>query len=311
MWYQIQIASFKMFFSPNLNATEVISKHNIIFVESGLNKENVILTSRQACSFESAAITNPDANVNLIFIDETRFKNLQEVPIVKALRQYKNFKITAEKLNELSKGSPMEGFIKSDILSKSKYIVEHTSDLTRLMVLWKYGGTYMDSDVIVQQSLQNYPQIFACAESDQQIDNGFMRFEGRLGRELIEDLMTDVVTHFNPDQFVANGPFAVTNLFKRRCRETNVAKILKTGSCNGLHVLGKEVCYEISYPSFKMFFDPQYADEVMKRTNKSLITHYWNFLSKNTKLLKNSTAAYIILAKKFCPKVYEATGEYF
>lgn len=48
--------------------------------------------------------------------------------------------------------TPAQGIADNDTLKFSEYPVEHASDLLRLALLWKFGGTYSDLDVITIRS---------------------------------------------------------------------------------------------------------------------------------------------------------------
>lgn len=49
----------------------------------------------------------------------------------------------------------------------------------------------------------------------------------------------------------------------------------------------------------------------MKMTSESIAIHVWNKHSSVQSIPVGSQAAYRLLAAKYCPKVYEASGEYF
>ena len=44
----------------------------------------------------------------------------------------------------------------ADKLNASLYKVEHTSDVLRCAILWRFGGTYLDTDMIV---LREFPKV--------------------------------------------------------------------------------------------------------------------------------------------------------
>jgi lactosylceramide 4-alpha-galactosyltransferase len=127
---------------------------NVFFVESSEDITNVRLSARQACSIESAALMNPHLNVFLVYYSKLRLNALEKTPEIEALLSYPNVFINYLNIYELSTGSPMEDFVLSDKLSHSAFKVEHTSDALRLLVLWKFGGTYLDTDMIVRKQLE-------------------------------------------------------------------------------------------------------------------------------------------------------------
>lgn len=286
-------------------------KEYIMFLDTDSSFKNVVITSRQACAIESAALTNPDAQVKLFFTNHTRFKYLNKSDVVKALLKYQNVDILSTNLEELAKSTPLEEFIKSDKLKESKYLVEHTSDAARLLLLWNFGGTYLDTDMIVQKSLKNYPENFACDQDEDEINGAILRLSDERGNRICERLMKELVTNFNGSDFASNGPVLITSFFMELCNAESIEEIVKKGSCEGFHLLETKLCYEVPYYDYDQLFNQDYTDEVMKRTKNSIVVHFWNFMSRLTKLETSSNAAYIVKAKQFCPAVFKASGNFF
>jgi lactosylceramide 4-alpha-galactosyltransferase len=76
-------------------------------------------------------------------------------------------------------------------------------------------------------------------------------------------------------------------------------------------VLPIEKCYSIRWPEHEHFFKEQFLEETMNRVNNSLIVHVWNKHSMKTNLTIDAKVAYVELAKRFCPKVIQSSGNYF
>lgn len=87
--------------------------------------------------------------------------------------------------------------------------------------------------------------------------------------------------------------------------------------CGNFTLLPREKCLEIGYSEWWKFFEEQDADEVMGRLEKfhSYFTHLYNkmqvFTNKTYQIRHDSEVAYVKLARKFCPKVYETMIKYF
>lgn len=170
---------------------------------------------------------------------------------VKALLSYENIFIHFVKMQELSKRSPLEEFIGSDKLRKSKFKIEHISDVLRLLILWKYGGTYLDLDMLVRKNLETVPSNFAFRQNKDQINGAILNFSGSNGRQLAEIFIDSLIRDFNGDRFVANGPYLETYLHEsfinKLCKTEDIEKILKMGSYEGFSVLNVKKCYEINF----------------------------------------------------------------
>ena len=90
--------------------------------------------------------------------------------------------------------------------------------------------------------------------------------------------------------------------FKRIARD-----MVAPNACKDFHVLPVEACYAIEGPDYRMFFEEKYLNETMKRLQNSIIAHVWNKFSEKTPLKTDANVAYIHLAKKYCPRVVEAS----
>ena len=84
---------------------------NIFFIETYGYLESATsasINNRQACSVESAALTNPNSNVYVIFTEQT---TMEQSEIFDALRKYKNIFFLTLNVEEFSKGTITEQWI--------------------------------------------------------------------------------------------------------------------------------------------------------------------------------------------------------
>lgn len=135
--------------------------------------------SRQACAIESAAKENPNWNVFLLFASPVGFRNdsTPHSPIIQALESYSNIHMRNLNLFTYAVGTPAEDWLKNDHLFRSKYLNSHTSDFLRYLTMFKYGGVYLDLDVVVQKSFENVEPNFSGAESNEDVAAGVMSFD--------------------------------------------------------------------------------------------------------------------------------------
>lgn len=92
-------------------------------------------------------------------------------------------------VEEYVKETIAESFFQSGNFSKTKYFKIHLSDVLRLVTLWKYGGIYLDLDMIVLQRLDLWPKNFACLESKSYINNAVLGFDRNIGKNLSERII--------------------------------------------------------------------------------------------------------------------------
>jgi lactosylceramide 4-alpha-galactosyltransferase len=68
--------------------------------------------------------------------------------------------------------------------------VAHLSDVLRLLTLWKYGGTYLDLDVIVQKQLDSIPENYVGMEFANSVCNCVINVDKNgTGHKLMEELL--------------------------------------------------------------------------------------------------------------------------
>lgn len=283
---------------------------NIFFVETGESTRKVTLTPRQACSIESAALKNPLSRVSLLYTTRRRFQKLQETAAVTAIRSYSNVNINYINTIQLATGSPMEDFYKSNKLATSKFKISHASDALRLLLLWKFGGTYLDTDMIVRKQLNSIPPNFACPESDETMNGAILNFDLKQGRNLSEIFIQAFLKNFDGKIYAQNGPELITKVVKTLFNVNKISDINVTEQ-HGFHVLKKEVCYPVHHYQWQDLMTEDNTEEVMAKVNDSLVIHFWNQFTKKVQLKTSSKAPYILLGFEFCPKVMASCNGFF
>ena len=57
------------------------------------------------------------------------------------------------------RGTALERLWTESKIQNSKYVVSHLSDILRYSLLWRFGGTYVDTDVIFIRGLPDTDQV--------------------------------------------------------------------------------------------------------------------------------------------------------
>ncbi|KAG5679439.1 hypothetical protein PVAND_009006 [Polypedilum vanderplanki] len=287
---------------------------NIFFIDSSHVLENPmpIINPRQLCSYESAAFTNPTLQIYIVFISLHQSMTLELTKPLNTLLSYKNVNIVYLKLSQFAKRTPAKDFIKSGKLQKSNFPVEHTSDVFRLLLLWKYGGFYLDSDMIVKKSVGILGENFACSDGERGIiSNAFLNFNHTSGRELVEAFINDQLTNFDEKAWGYNGPQSISRVTTKWCKKLNTNKLKKKKNCNGFNIHPKKFCFPILPTYYEKIFQRNYTKVLTKRSKDAITVHMWNKLTKNIKIFKKEKNLYTTLAKNFCPRVYRAIDSEF
>lgn len=76
------------------------------------------------------------------------------------LRKYGNIHFRNMDLWKYSTDTPVDEWAKTNKLFRSTFLYEHMSDYLRAVTLFKYGGLYMDLDIVVQKSLNELGENF-------------------------------------------------------------------------------------------------------------------------------------------------------
>ncbi|XP_012254710.2 lactosylceramide 4-alpha-galactosyltransferase-like [Athalia rosae] len=283
---------------------------NIFFHETScFGEEGAVLNARQACAVESAAKMNPKMTIYLLFVSPVKFSNASK-EIVRQLTSYDNIRIRHILMEKYTKGTPLEEWYASDILKKSLWPRSHMSDILRYLTLWKYGGIYLDLDVVVMTSLEGFTN-FAGAEDWEDVAAGVLGFGTTgLGRRMADACLRDLKTNFRGDVWGNNGPGVITRTLQKICA-TKYARDMNTVRCHGFTVHPPSAFYPIPYKKWKRYFEKKNKNATMKLLEKSRAIHVWNKLSRNENVTVGSQVPYGLIAQKYCPKVYKHCGKIF
>ncbi|KAM7299028.1 lactosylceramide 4-alpha-galactosyltransferase [Ixodes scapularis] len=267
------------------------SGENFFFVEtSGIS----CLTSRQACSIESAARTNRGSTVFLLTVRE-----LEQCSYMDHLRTLPNFKYLKIDVGSVVNGTPLDFWYTSSFWTASPFQTEHFSDALRLLILWKYGGAYADLDVMVLKDMAGLTSSL-CRELFPMVGNGVMRFQKE--HPFLASCLVEFARAYTPQLFAHNGPRLLERTLDRLCPKKPVMHTPYFNVCSGVTVLPHEAFYPVPYTEWRTLFQASSASHVLRLVSKSYTLHLWNSQSKSTYMEPGS--AYDALMKTFCPVVY-------
>ncbi|ALC38602.1 alpha4GT2, partial [Drosophila busckii] len=291
---------------------------NIFFVETNCSWHEhskafrlLNLTVRQACAVESAALHNPSFQVFVLFACSTYREAALPAPI-KATLGYKNVQLRQLQLLEYVKDTPVEQWFQSGAIYNSSHVTSHISDFLRYVTLYRYGGIYMDMDVLVLRSLEQLPPNYTGAESATDLGAGVMSFSPvGIGHQLAKRCLLDLEQNFNGQGWGTNGPGVITRVSQNVCDTFELTEMLNNRErCRGFQIYEPSVFYPVASPLWLDYFEPAKLSLTLERTAAAYTAHMWNTFSKNKLMAIGSGSAYDKLAQQHCPKVYAAAGEY-
>uniref|UniRef100_A0A2M4BRX8 Putative lactosylceramide 4-alpha-galactosyltransferase n=1 Tax=Anopheles marajoara TaxID=58244 RepID=A0A2M4BRX8_9DIPT len=298
-----------------------IDGRNIFFHETSCSADGLVrLTARQACAIESAARANPDWNIFILFAAPVGFGSNSSIststgstlpPIIESLLEYRNVHWRFVNLTTYAIGTPLEEWMQSGEIYRSLFMNSHLSDVMRYLTLFKYGGTYLDLDVIVKKPFGPLKPNYAGAESVRWVAAGVLNFEPTgQGHELAEMCVRDLLANFNGKDWGNNGPGVITRVLQKYCDARTTTHMTRE-RCRHFTVYPPTAFYAINFDDFKHFFEEPYLEPALAALNQSIVVHVWNKFSKSHPVVVGSRVAYGVLANQYCPKVYRSCGTVF
>lgn len=201
---------------PDILDDDPPKSKSIFFHETSCqSKQNnkIIITSRQACAVESAARLNPNFKVYLLYTSPGALKsqNTRNDRILKQLMNYNNVRMKHLNFSRYINGSPIQELYDNLKIEASSFALSHASDVLRYLTLWRYGGIYLDLDVILIKSLEKLKPNFAGRESDHAVAAGVLSFshDGD-GHKWARQSLEDLKKNFDGSDWGNNGPGVIT-----------------------------------------------------------------------------------------------------
>ena len=141
------------------------------------------LTDRQQigalslCALESAAKHNPNSTVFLLRTASNPVEWSDPLSVVSS--RYANIKFRQISVRDLMFETPLMELWESGRIDKSRHFVSHLSDVIRVGLLLKFGGVYMDTDVITLKQLPppTAVQNFVVLEEPGSINGAILKFQ--------------------------------------------------------------------------------------------------------------------------------------
>jgi Glycosyltransferase sugar-binding region containing DXD motif len=152
------------------------------------------------------------------------------------------------------------------------------SDLFRYVAIEKYGGWYVDADIVFIGSQLPDSPVYIARETEQVINGAVMKFPAHapLLVTAIEEarrLLPQTAVSSSHEARLLIGPPLVTRLL----REFSLEHMVRPRSS----------AYEIGYDEIPAFFDPASCERLQERLADSDFTHLWNEVWRWIRIPKN------------------------
>ncbi|XP_075117681.1 alpha-1,4-N-acetylglucosaminyltransferase-like [Leptodactylus fuscus] len=270
----------------------------VLFVETTDRMEEPALV---LCSIESAARAYPDRPVVFfmkglddVVTEDDEEKARQRFP---TLSPYKNVYFFPLRLQELFTDTPFLAWYKKIDPSREIHWTHVKSDACRFAMIWKYGGIYMDTDVI---SIRPIPEDnFLAAQSDTITSSAVFGLSRR--HPLSWEFMENFVENYRGHVWGHQGPGVFTRVVYKYCGRLRFTSVdhLKCANVSYFH---NERFYPIAYPSWRKYFE---VWKDLPTFSNSYALHLWNYMNKERKfMMVGSNALLEHLYQQYCPRTY-------
>lgn len=169
---------------------------------------------------------------------------------------------------------------------------QNLSNLLRLVLLYKYGGIYLDTDVIILKSLTNLHNVIGAQTLDavtrkwSRLNNAVLIFDKN--HPLLKRFIDEFSRTFNGNKWGHNGPYLVSRVIAR----INISPT----SDLGFSVLPPSAFYPVDWTRIKGFYRAPTNETEAKWLRKRLAhlrkntfaVHLWNRESKKLRIEEGS-----------------------
>ncbi|XP_078059128.1 alpha-1,4-N-acetylglucosaminyltransferase-like [Mustelus asterias] len=273
----LEIIQKKIKADPNLS--KQVMDPGIIFVET---TDKVEPTQLVVCSVESAARLNPDKHVYYFMkgfsgkLSQYPLPNYTGIPLLSATS---NVVLLPLHLTGLFENTPLYEWHQKVNPDLETYWIHVLADGCRLALLWKYGGTYLDTDVISMKPLPF--GNFTVLQKDSYFSNGVLGFHLKYHQFLL-DSMKDFVANYIGDIWGHQDPTLITRVMKRWCKLNNNDQ-LTANECNGISFWIPRRFYPIPHPSWEHYYDPWKKEDIESIFSDTYGANVWNNMDSDKK----------------------------
>lgn len=271
----------------------------------------ISLTSRQACVIESAAFNNPTVDVFVLFACPTYVPYDLDSDVIKSLLKRKNIFLRNNNLWNYTKGTPAEGWFRGETIFRSDFLSTHLSELLRLVTLWRYGGIYLNLDVLVLNDLYYFPPNTIGALDNSTVGNAVINIDDSAeSHRIITTILKHFIGNYRGDSLEHNGPQQITSVLKEKICKVNETSEMTAEQCSGLDVYPSRTYYPIEKENARYLFEENYLQEAMETTHFTLTVRLWDEVTRDRKYEIGTISALGLHAYANCPRVYQSTGAY-
>ncbi|XP_046513806.1 alpha-1,4-N-acetylglucosaminyltransferase [Equus quagga] len=270
---------------------------SIVFLETSERMEPSPLVS---CAVESAARIYPEQPVVFLMKglnDSTQLPPNSTASAFSLLSAIDNVFLFPLDMKRLFEDTPLSSWYAQVNSSTERHWLYVSSDACRLAVIWKYGGVYMDTDVI---SIRPIPdENFLAAQSSKISSNGVFGFLPR--HPFLWGCMENFVEHYNSAIWGHQGPDLMTRMLRVWCKLGDFQEVSDL-RCLNLSFLHPQRFYPIPFRQWRRYYEVWDTDPSF---NDSYALHLWNYMNKEGRtVVQGSNTLAENLYRKHCPRTH-------
>ncbi|XP_053675805.1 lactosylceramide 4-alpha-galactosyltransferase-like [Anopheles nili] len=279
----------------------------VFFIETSAPFQAAVTVGpRQACAIESAARANPHKNIVVLLASWNAFSDAAQIRFrdIHVLSSFSNVHFRWLDLNQFATGTPVEHVIKSNRLHEKPNGAEYLSEILRLVLLYRFGGIYLDLDVVSLKPLNFSNPNFFGAESEKLAGSSVMGLEQYGFGQTISERWLDNFKYFNEHKDVRNGSFLLTYELLQACEKISLQEVIMS-DCGGLlKVYPRNVFHPLDQTNVDAMFDSRRLAEAKRLIANASTVHMLHRSSGRLRFGGNAETGYKLVAKTYCPSVY-------
>ncbi|XP_074314575.1 uncharacterized protein LOC141649795 [Silene latifolia] len=226
-------------------------------------------------------------------------------------RGYKILPIAPD-FRSLFNNTPAQGWLErleaGDVDPGSIPITQNLSNLLRMVVLYKYGGVYLDTDMLVLKSFSSLKNSIGIQSVDdttrkwRTLNNAVLIFDKE--HPLVWKFMEEFAFTFDGFKWGFNGPYLTTRVVSQAVNDTRFQ----------FNIVSPMAFYPIDWIRIPRLFEKPYKNGTTWATNKfmeidseSYGVHLWNKFTRKLKIEERSAMGRLISEHCIiCQDVYDS-----
>lgn len=268
--------------------------YNVIFVNTESN-----LSIVQLCSIESAAINNPQANVQLFSLtpqtDDLNF----------LLKSYKNINQFHINLTGILSGTRLLAWWQNR-KDPDRSNTKHVSNIARLALIYKLGGVYSDLGSInirKYAGLLNFDGFSGYKHPDGRFTPGNSILVFKKNHPFIKKCINGVMKLYEPDKEETTGSLLIKRVASQACHGELFYKRSKLENVCNITVFPQSFFYQYRPDESEYIFTKTYMIDTRRFLNSFSIM--FDHQSKLKTSFSSDASVYDYFAVQNCPLTFE------